>query len=111
MHIHRIADRVEGEVVSFAEGNARLYASARHPHGKAAWVMIASIVGGGQLALAIHSASEFSAPDHQRVIQHPALLQVLDQGGGRLIHCFALPRDFLGQVTMLIPAAMVNLDE
>ena len=36
-------------------------------------------------ALAIGRAAELAAPDHQRVLEHPALLQVLEQRGDRLI--------------------------
>ena len=46
-------------------------------------VMIAAVA-----ALRHRRAAEFAAPDHQRVVEHAALLQVRDQGRGR-------PVDFL----------------
>ena len=34
---------------------------------------------------------ELRRPEHQRVVQQPALLQVLEQGGGRLVQDWAVP--------------------
>ena len=41
--------------------------------------MIAAVVVCGQLSLAVHGPAEFPAPDHQRVVQQAALLQILNQ--------------------------------
>ena len=42
-------------------------------------MMIAAVIVFGELALAINRAPELAAPDHQRVVEQPALLQILDQ--------------------------------
>src|ERR1039457_2091727 len=61
--MHRVADDIVAEVVRFAIDRAALHARAGHPHRVTAWMMVAAIVGLGELALAIHGASEFAAPD------------------------------------------------
>ena len=63
--------------------------------GEAARVMVAAVVVGGQLALAVDRAAELAAPDDQRVVEQAALLEVGDQGGGRLIGVAALAGDLL----------------
>ena len=58
-------------------------------------VMIAAVVVLGQVALGIDGAPEFAAPDDERIFQHAALFQILDQAGGGLIHIAALERESL----------------
>ena len=52
--------------------------SGRLPHALMA-LMVATVIVRGQATLAIDRAAEFPAPDHQRIVQHAALLQVGDQ--------------------------------
>ena len=84
-------------VVGLAERDARLHAAAGHPHREAAAVMIAAVIGRGEPALAIDRAAELAAPDHQRVVEHAALRQILNQPGGRLIDILAALRQVLRQ--------------
>ena len=79
--------------------------------GEAAGMVVAAVVVGGQLALAVDGPAELAAPDDQRVVEQPALLQVRDQRGRRLIGVAALAGDLRGQVRVLVPAAMEELDE
>ena len=102
---------VVAEVVGLAEHEARLDAAARHPHGEAARMVVAPVIGVGQLALAVDGAPELAAPDHQRIVEQPALLQVLNQRGGGLIHALGLQREVARQVVVLVPAAVIELDE
>ena len=57
--------------------------------------MVAAVVVGRQLALAVDRAAELAAPDDQRVVEQAALLQVVDQRGGRLVGVLALAGDLL----------------
>ena len=75
VHVDGIFDDVVAVVVGFAEGNPRLHAAAGEPHGEAAAVMVPSVIGRGQVSLTVDGSAEFSAPDHQRVLQHAALRQ------------------------------------
>src|SRR5215470_811233 len=73
--------------------------------------MIAPVIGLGQLSLAVDRAPEFPAPDDQRVFEQTALLQILNERRGRLIRAPALERKIARQVAVLIPAAVIKLDE
>ncbi len=73
--------------------------------------MVAPVLGHVQTALRVNRPSKFAAPNHQRLVEHPALLEVGDQCGGRLVHVAALQRQIARQIAVLIPAAMVQLDE
>ncbi len=48
MHVNRIFNDVVAVIVGFAERHAGLDAAAGHPHGEAAAMMIAAVIGGGQ---------------------------------------------------------------
>jgi hypothetical protein len=51
MHMHRVFYNIITKLISFSIGNARFDACSGHPHGKAAWVMVAPEVVFGKLAL------------------------------------------------------------
>ena len=73
--------------------------------------MIASVIVFGELALGIASAAKFTAPNHEGVIEHAALFQVLDEGGAGLIGFAGLVSNAGGQIAMMIPALVVELDK
>src|ERR1700722_894950 len=74
-------------------------------------MMIAAVGGGGERALAVYGTAELPAPDHQRVIEQAALLEVLDKRRGSSVHVERLQANLLRQCAVLIPAAMEELDE
>src|SRR5436309_15749754 len=74
--VYRIVDNVVTIVVGFAVADAALDAAAGQPHAKAAAVMIAAVIRFRQGALAVNGASELPSPDHQRIFQQTALLQI-----------------------------------
>ena len=92
----RIAHDVVAEIIRLADGYAAFDAAAGQPKREAARMMIAAIVVGSELSLRIHGAAEFAAPDDQGVFQQAALLQILNQGGCRLVGVAALTCDLLG---------------
>src|SRR3954462_1084660 len=73
--------------------------------------MVAPIVLGSQLPLAIDGPAELSAPNDQRVFQQAALLQVLHQRRACPIRVPRLSRNLLRQVIVLIPPTMEELNE
>ena len=73
--------------------------------------MIAPVVGVGELALAEHRAPELAAPDDERLVEQTALLEIRDERRGRLIRPTALQREIARQIVVLVPAAMIELDE
>src|SRR5436190_138739 len=87
---------------------ARPLPAPPHPDGEAARVVVPPIVVLRQPALAVARPPELTSPDHQRVVQHPALLQVLHQRRARLVGLAALDADRGGQVAVLVPALVIE---
>src|SRR5262245_19546198 len=54
---------------------------------------------------------ELAAPDDERVVEHAALLQIVNQSGGRPVHFLGLEDDVVPIVVVVIPIAMVELNE
>ena len=74
-------------------------------------MVIAAVVGFSKASLAVDGASEFAGPDDESVLQQAALLEVGDEGGGGLVGAAALHADVGGEFIVLIPAAVIELDE
>jgi len=111
VHMDRVFGDVVRELVGLAIAHATLNSTAGEPDGKASRVMIASVIFGRQFPLAVNSSSKLAAPHDERVVEQSALLEVENQRGGGLIGIFALTANRFGQVEMLIPATVEELDE
>src|SRR5882724_7081063 len=83
--VHRVFHDVITEVVGLSVRDSGFTASASHPHSEAARMVIASVVFLGKAALAVDSASEFAAPQDQRIIEKSAPLQIGHQRVGSAI--------------------------
>ena len=94
VHVTRFVDDVVAEVVRLAIDSAAFDAAAGHPHAEAARMMVAAVVCRGERALGIDRAAKLAAPDDERVVQHPALLQVLQQGRHRAGPCRGIDAAF-----------------
>ena len=70
--------------------------------------MVAAVVAA---SLDHRRAAELAAPDHERVLQHSALLQVLDQRRARLVGLLAVVLDVAHQAVVLVPRFVEDLDE
>ena len=82
LRIQRVAvgiSNVVTVIIGAAIGDPGTDTTPRHPDGEASRVMIPTIILCGQTSLTIHCSSKFPAPDHEGVLQHAALLEVLDQ--------------------------------
>lgn len=107
----RILRYVVAKLVRRAIGKAWADAATGKPKGETAGMVVPAIVVTGQFPLAVGGPAKFPAPDNEGVVQEPALLEVLDQCGRRLVGVPALARKLLGQGEMLVPAHVVKLDE
>src|SRR6185312_7819947 len=107
MDVDLVLDDVEAEVVAFADRNAGLDAAPRHPHREGVRVMVATVV----TALDHRRTAEFPAPDHERAVQHSALLEVLNQRGGGLVGIDAIFLDVVDKVRVLVPGFVIELHE
>src|SRR5688572_1684739 len=74
-------------------------------------MMIPAITGIFDIALHISGAAEFATPDDQGFLEQSALFEIEDERGARLIDILALERQMLRELSVLIPAAMIELDE
>ena len=90
---------------------AAFHTGSGHPDAVAARVVIAAVIVAGEHALRIHRAPKLAAPDDERVIEHAAFFELGQKRGGGLVGVVALAFDATGQVVVLVPAAMVELDE
>src|SRR3954470_18625621 len=72
----------ESELIGFAENHTGLHATAGKPHGIGIDMMVTS----DRLAHFAHGrAAELTAPDHQRILQKSATLEIEDERGAGLI--------------------------
>ncbi len=97
------------EVVGFAVNETRFKTSASGQHGEAARMVIAAVAFAYFAILTEGRAAKFTTPQHNRVLQHTPLLQILHQGGGCLIHLLAAFGQVSGQVEVVVPARVVEL--
>ena len=74
-------------------------------------MMVAAVVGRGELALAVDGAAEFAPPDDQRVVEQAALLEIGDEGRRGAVGVAGLAGDLRGELRVLVPAAVEELDE
>src|SRR5688572_9660120 len=56
-------------------------------------------------------AAKFTAPDDQRIIEHAALFEVGDESRSGLIQVGGILPDEFDEVIVMIPIAMIKLDE
>src|SRR5256884_5174538 len=111
VNVDRIFDDIVAVIVGLAIADAGFDSTAGHPDRVAAAVVVTTVVVLFNLALTIDRAPEFPAPDYQRVIKQAASLEVFDERGAGLVRVLALLFDAHGQIAVLVPAAMVELDE
>ena len=104
VNVHLVAHRIETVVIGRPVFKAGFHAAACQPHGKPVGIVVAPIH-----ALALHGGRtpKFPAPHHQRVIEQPTCLEVLEQAGDGFIHLTGLFSVALAQVAVLIPLHLV----
>src|SRR4051812_32421022 len=105
----RIGRDVVAEIIRRTVSDSRLHAAAGEPHREAPRMMVAAIVIGPEIALAIHSAAEFTAPDDKRFVQKAALLEVLDESGRGLVGFSGALTELTGKPIVRVPPAMKEL--
>ncbi len=76
-----VFDRTASEFVRFSVTGAAFDAGTGHPAGETVGVVIATLGA----FLEHRHAAELRAPHHERVLEHPALGEIADEGGGGLV--------------------------
>jgi hypothetical protein len=95
--VNRVAAHVVVIVVGLAVSYSAANAASGHPDGKAARMVIASVVVFRECSLRINRATELARPHDKRFVEHPPPLQVHDQRGGRLVRFAAQTGDMASQ--------------
>lgn len=97
-------------VIGAAVGDTWADSATGHPDSEAAGMVVAAIIFPCQSALAIGGAAEFAAPDHEGIVEHAPLFEILYQSGTSLVDVMALIAVFGGEVVVSIPSAVENLN-
>ena len=85
VHVHLAFDDVVTQFIGCAVGVAASKSTASHPEAEGARMMVAPQELRAVAFFVHRRAPEFAAPDHQRVIEQTALLQVSDQRRHRAV--------------------------
>ena len=101
-----VLDGLEAQLVGGPVGAARRHAATRHPKCEALGVVVPAIG-----AAAVRRAPELPAPDHQRLVEHAARREVVEEGRDGLVDGVAVATEGGLEVLVLVPSAVVQLDE
>ena len=74
-------------------------------------MVVAPVRGAAGCPLNHRGPAEFAAPDDQRVFEHAALLQVLNEPGACLVGVLAVHPQVLHELVVLVPGLVVELHE
>src|SRR6476660_9047824 len=101
---HRVARDMPGEIIRLTVDLATLDASTRHPKAEGIGMMITAgdLLESGTI-LPKRGAAELTAPHHQCRVEQPALLEVLQQGGNRLVYHAAVVRELRIEAAVVVP--------
>lgn len=105
-------DFVDGGVAEFVGGaidEPALDSGAGQPHGHGFIVVIAA--EGAFAALGHGGTAELAGPDDEGFLEHAALLEVADQGGAGAVDFGGAEREFLAELGVMVPIAVIELDE
>ncbi len=111
VHLDGVLFDVVGEIIGAAVAGAGIDAAASHPDGETARVMVAAVVVSLEIALAVGGAAKFTSPEDERFVEESTHFEVADERCGWLIGVSALFADLFGEITVLIPAHVEELDE
>ena len=106
MNVDFFVGAEEPVVVGHAIAMAGFYATAGHPHGESVWIVVASVAaleGGG--------AAEFAAQDDEGFFEETARLEVGEEAGDGAIDFRGEAGMIIGEIFVLIPIRMSDLDE
>ena len=102
--MERFFDGGGSEFVGGPYAHAPLDPTAGHPHGKAIGVVVPSGPFG---VLGCRLATEFSAPDDQRLVEQSASFEVRDQTGDRFVGVARMEIMVLFQIGVRVPIVVV----
>ena len=74
-------------------------------------MVVAAVVFVGDAALGVDGAAELAAPDDEGFVEQSAGFEVLDEAPGGLVDVSALVGHTPGDVGVVVPVVVVDLDE
>src|SRR6056300_360216 len=113
MHMNGSFGDVPSKLIGLPIDRTGLDSGSGHNPTEGTAKMIAArwLFGVARIVLPKGSTAKFSPPDHQGVLEHVPVLQVLNEGCGRSIGVYALFFQLSKQVTVLVPSGMHQLNE
>src|SRR5262245_27883032 len=118
VNMNRIFNRPKPEIIRGSVNIAASDAAASHPHRKPVVIVVTPVdfsgIGAGSRKLDSGRAPEFTAPNHERVFKHAALLEVSQQRTDRLVAFTGELAVVLLEIIVVVPrlaCAMPHLDE
>src|SRR5438445_1346076 len=105
MDMDRVINSIVTQFVGPAISHAAFDARTSHPDGEAFDMVIATI------ALRHGGPAKFTSPNDQRIFQHAARLEVLEQSSGAPVNQTGGGGDSIFDAAVMIPSAMVKLYE
>src|SRR5262249_25458205 len=100
--MHAVFDREVADVVGRPIDESGFDASACHPNGVAVGVVIApEFLSRARTRLGYRSPAELSGPDHQRILQQTARLEVFQEARNGLVYFLRIGGMLLQNVTVL----------
>ena len=102
-----VLDDIVAIVVGFPVSDTSFDSSTGHPGGETFGVVVASVLIAFQLALTISGPSKFPGENNEGLIEHSALLEILDESGAGLVDIVGLSaHSFSGRVDVVVPATV-----
>src|SRR5262245_37149185 len=96
---------VEAEFVALAKRQTAFDAAAGQPHREGVGMMVTAVGA----ALDHRRATEFAAPNDERLIKESALLEVLNEGRASAVGIEAVLLDVFDEVAVLVPGFVKEL--
>ena len=106
VHVHWVRHDVVAEVIGLTEHEPRFNSAAGHPDRETTWMMVAAEVILSYFALRIGGPSKFPAPNHQRVVEQAAGLQIYHQRRAGFVGVLRLRFDPFRQAAVMVPVAV-----
>lgn len=75
-NMHRVSDDVIAKLIGLPVGHPAFDSAPGHPNAEATRVMVATIVGSRQFALAISRSTELATKYDESFVEHPTLLEI-----------------------------------
>ena len=113
-HVHLVAHHAVTPLVGLAIDEPLLHAAAGHPDRERLVVMIAPLaLRLIDVLIRVHGgrATEFTAPDDQRVFEHPALFQIREQRADGLVHFLRGTLHAALDLAVVVPRILPDLHE